>query len=70
MWVKKRYEEVNRRILNVRERWKEISKMSVIQLDEEARKVMEQIKSMPRDIRSKKKADKGRKEIKFYAWFH
>lgn len=41
-------------------------KMSVTQLDEEARKVMEQIKSMPRDIRSKKKAAKGRKEIKFY----
>lgn len=49
---------------------KEISKMSATQLDDEARKVMEQIKSMPRDIRSKKKAAKGRKEIKFYAWFH
>ena len=46
---------------------KEISKMSGTQLDDEARKVMEQIKSMPRDIRSKKKAAKGRKEIKFYA---
>ena len=41
--------------------------MSVTQLDDEARKVMEQIKSMPRDIRSKKKAAKGRKERKFYA---
>lgn len=40
--------------------------MSVTQLDDEARKVMEQIKSMPRDIRSKKKDDKGRKKIKFY----
>lgn len=41
--------------------------MSGTQLDDEARKVMEQIKSMPRDIRSKKKDDKERKEIKFYA---
>ena len=40
--------------------------MSVTQLDDEARKVMEQIKSISRDIRSKKKAAKGRKEIKFY----
>ena len=36
--------------------------MSATQLDDEARKVMEQIKSMPRDIRSKKRLLKGERK--------
>ena len=40
-------------------------KMSVAQLDKEAKKLLEQIKSTPRNIQSKKKAAQGRKEVSF-----
>ena len=38
-------------------------KMSVAQLDKEAKKLLEQIKSTPRNIQRKKKATQGRKEV-------
>ena len=40
-------------------------KMSVAQLDKEAKKLLEQIKSTPRNIQSKKKAAQGQKEVSF-----
>lgn len=41
-------------------------KMSVTQLDEEARKLYENIKSKPRTIREKKKVAQGKKDILFH----
>ena len=38
-------------------------KMSVAQLDKEAKNLLEQIKSTPRNIQSKKKAAPGKKEV-------
>ncbi len=40
-------------------------KMSVAQLDKEAKKLLEQIKSTPRSIQCKKKATQGKKEVTF-----
>ena len=40
-------------------------KMSVAQLDKEAKKLLEHIKSTPRNIQRKKKATQGRKEVSF-----
>lgn len=40
-------------------------KMSVAQLDKEAKNLLEQIKSTPRNIQSKKKAAQGQKEVSF-----
>lgn len=40
-------------------------KMSVAELEAEAKKVLEQINSKPREIIRKKKAAPGRKEVKF-----
>lgn len=39
--------------------------MSVVQLEEETERVLEQIKREPRNIQRKKKASKGRKEVMF-----
>lgn len=39
--------------------------MSVAQLDKESQKLLEQIKSAPRNIQRKKKATQGRKEVSF-----
>lgn len=40
-------------------------RMSVAQLDKEAKILLEQIKSAPRTIQRKKKAAQGRKEVSF-----
>ena len=40
-------------------------KMSVAQLDKEAKELLKQIKSSPRNIQRKKKAACGKKEILF-----
>ncbi len=41
-------------------------KMSVAQLDQEAKKILEQIKNTPKNVQRKKKAAPGRKEIMFH----
>lgn len=41
-------------------------RMSVAQLDKEAKILLEQIKSTPRTIQRKKKAAQGRKEVLFH----
>lgn len=41
-------------------------KMSVAELEEEAKRVLDQINTRPRNIQHKKKAAPGQKEITFY----
>ena len=40
--------------------------MSVAQLEREEKKLLEQIKSTPRDIQHKKKVTEGRREVTFF----
>lgn len=45
---------------------KEYLQMSVAQLEERAKKVMEEIDSKPREIRERRKVAEGKREITFY----